>query len=201
MRSQLTGGTPSAPTNYDEMTDETLFPNRRSIRLKGYDYRQPGAYFITIHVAGDACLLGEVTNGRIHLNGFGRIVEEEWLRSADIRREIELELYAIMPNHFHAVVWIHDVGAAGVPPVRCDKDNRPLLLGKSLGALVGGFKRATTKRINEIRQTPGAPLWQRNYYERIVRSDNELRTIPQYILDNPLRWQLNRDSHDTMDWE
>lgn len=177
------------------------FPNRHSIRLKGYDYRRAGAYFVTIHITRDACLLGEVTDSIMHLNNLGQMIEEEWLRSAEIREEIELDLYAVMPNHFHAIVWIHDVGAAGVPPVEFDNSNHPVLHGKSLGALIGGFKRATTKRINEIRQTPGAQLWQRNYYERIVRSDNELRAIQQYILDNPLKWQLNRDNHDMMDWE
>ena len=83
--------------------------HRRSIRLKGYDYSRPGAYYVTICVHNRKCLFGNITNGKMHLNEYGKIVQTEWLKSSEIRDEIELDAYQIMPNHFHCIVIIKDV--------------------------------------------------------------------------------------------
>ncbi len=191
---------------------------RRSIRLRDYDYSRAGMYFVTICVHERECLLGKVVGddaireratGRspLRLNDFGRIVEEEWVRSAEIRAEIELDAFVVMPNHVHGIVCIRDVrgdcaagigvaeelanniGAAGrLPPHRGGSMKR------SLGALIAGFKVAAAKRINVLRGTPGRPVWQRNYYERIVRNEAELAAFRQYISDNPLEWDLDADN-------
>jgi len=167
-------------------------PRRRSLRLKGYDYSRPGAYFVTICTHDRVCLFGEVVEGEMVPNIFGRIVQEEWFRSAGIRQEIELrpDEFVVMPNHLHGIVWIipagvsmTPVGAHGRAPLR----RAP----RSLGAFVAGFKSTATRRINARRGTPGTVVWQRNYYEHIIRDERSLDRIREYIAANPLQWDLD----------
>jgi REP element-mobilizing transposase RayT len=163
--------------------------HRRSIRLKDYDYSQAGGYFVTICAYDRECLFGEIVNGEMRSNEFGQIVTDEWLRSAEIRAEIELGEYVIMPNHFHAIVLITN----DVPDRRGDRRVAPTVApvgpqSKSLGALMAGYKSAVTKRINAIRQSPGASVWQRNYYEHIIRNEADYRRIAEYVAENPRRW-------------
>jgi putative transposase len=163
--------------------------HRHSIRLKGYDYSQAGAYFVTIVAWQRECLFGEVVNGEMQLNELGKIVRDEWEKSAEIRLEVELGAYVVMPNHFHGIVIIKymgatNVGATGRSPLP-PRGPAP----KSLGALLAGFKSSVTKRINVLRNTPGIPVWQRNYYERIIRNELEMEKIWAYIESNPARWE------------
>ncbi len=170
--------------------------NRRSIRLKNYDYSQPGAYFITIVTHNRQCLFGEIVNGEIRLNEYGEIVRDEWFCSVHIRNEIELfeNEFIVMPNHIHGVVWIVDnVGATGRSPLQQQLEQPHGPLKKSLSSFVAGFKSTVTKQINQIRQTPGIPVWQRNYYEHIIRNDNELNKIREYIINNPLTWETDEN--------
>ncbi|MBA2224698.1 transposase [Thermogemmata fonticola] len=184
--------------------------HRRSIRLKGYDYTQPGAYFVTLCTHERAHLFGRVVDGKMVLNDFGEIVREEWFRSADIRAEIELhpDEFVVMPNHVHGIVWIVDnavatgpnVGATGRSPLHEYPPRGPAK--RSLSSFIAGFKSAVTTRINQMRGTPGTPVWQRNYYEHIIRdnvgvtSRSPLQAIRRYIRDNPLRWYLDRYNPD-----
>ena len=163
---------------------------RRSIRLREYDYRQAGVYFITVVTHGREMLFGEIAGGGTRLNEFGRIVEDEWQKSSVIRREIELDVFVVMPNHIHGIVNIinPDVGATGRSPLRSGPPAR------SLGAFVAGFKSAVTKRLNNLRHTPGVPVWQRNYYEHVIRGDRELLRVREYILNNPLDWEHDREN-------
>ncbi|WP_330204481.1 transposase [Cyanobacterium sp. DS4] len=175
---------------------------RQSIRLKGYDYSQSGFYFITICCYERQCLFGEIINHQIILNNFGELVKEEWLKSAEIRREIELDEFVIMPNHFHGIVIIdqqinknienhQNVGANGRSPLQTiqSSQQRISMKPKSLSSLISSFKSATTKRINIIRNTPKNPVWQRNYYEHIIRNDQSLEKIREYIQNNSLSWE------------
>ena len=166
------------------MTHDLKKHHRRSIRLKDYDYSQSGAYFITICTYNKECLFGEIVDSQTHLNKFGWVISEEWLRSIKLRQEIELDEFVIMPNHIHGIVIIieSNVGATGRSPLL--KGPKP----KSIGAFVAGFKSAVTKRINSIRGTPGMPVWQRNYYEHIIRSEKDLQNITDYIEANPSLW-------------
>jgi REP element-mobilizing transposase RayT len=147
---------------------------------------------------------GEIINGKMHLNSVGRIVSNEWVNTAAIRKEVVLDEYIVMPDHFHGILVITDrtwpitptaipdrrgdLLVAPVPPVARSTvaPNGPP--PGSVGAIIAGFKSAATKRINESRGTPGAPVWQRNYYEHIIRDDNALHQIRQYIINNPMRW-------------
>lgn len=171
--------------------------HRHSIRLRGYDYTQPGAYFVTICAHQREPLFGEVVDGEMRLNEFGEIVREEWFRTAEIRPNVELfdDEFVVMPNHIHGIIWIVDdtVGATRrvAPTTRRVAPTRGPVPG-SIGAIIGQFKSIVTKHINALRGTPGTPIWQRNYWEHIIRNEHALNAIRQYICDNPARWSLDR---------
>ena len=169
---------------------------RRSIRLHRYDYTFPGAYFVTVVSQDRQCLFGEVVGGVVQLSVLGTIVREEWFRSPLVRPYLQLETdeLVVMPNHIHGIIRImaDDVGAQR----RCAPTthaSQPRVIARSLGAIVRAFKSSTTRRINRLRSEPGSPLWQRNYFEHIIRNEEELARIRQYIIDNPLQWQLDRE--------
>jgi len=176
---------------------------RRSIRLKGYNYSQAGAYFITICTQERECLFGQVIEGVMQLNEYGWIVHDEWVRTADVRPNVELDLFVVMPNHLHIIVVIHSHdcgrGVLQYAPTSCagtteNQTSRLRSPSQTIGAIVRGFKSASTKRINELRKTPGAAVWQRNYFEHIIRDEESLHHIRQYIVENPLRWHLDREN-------
>jgi len=171
--------------------------HRRSIRLKGYDYSQAGAYFVTIVAYQRECLFGEVGDGEIVLNDYGLIVQKEWERSEEIRNEVELGIYVVMPNHLHGIVILKNdtvVGATGRSPLQQPRGPEP----KSLGALMAGFKSSVTKQINIIRDTPGHPVWQRNYYESIIRNEREMDRLHRYIEFNPSQWMDDNENPDNL---
>ena len=178
--------------------------HRRSIRLPGYDYTSPGAYFVTVCTHKGELLFGEVVEEHVALNEYGQIAHEEWLASEQIRHEIEMDAFAIMPNHLHGIVWIREtddepeVGAQGVGAHEKAHSRAPLRRApRSLGSFIAGYKSAVTARINRMRGIPGTPVWQRNYWEHIIRDDVSLNEIRAYIQDNPARWaedQLHPDA-------
>ena len=161
--------------------------HRRSLRLKGYDYSHEGAYFITICTKNRECLLGEIKNGKVILNEFGEIARNEWMKSPIIRKEIKLDEFIIMPNHIHGIVIIDHgtsiVGANGRSPLR-DFRMEP----KSISSFVAGYKSSVTKQIHILRKWPNISVWQRNYYEHIIRNETELNILREYITNNPLKW-------------
>lgn len=172
--------------------------HRRSIRLQGYDYTQTGAYFVTICTHNRECLFGKIIDGNINLNDWGNVVVHEWLKTAEIRDKIEMDAWVVMPNHFHGILVID--GCCRGTARRAPTDNRaPTTTVERYGQPVSGsvptvirsFKSAVTKRINEIRQTPGTKLWQRNYWEHIIRNDEEMEHIRNYIINNPIKWELD----------
>lgn len=162
---------------------------RRSIRLREFDYGQAGAYFVTLCVRDRRCLFGSVKDGEISLSDDGRIVLEEWNRTAEIRSEVRLDETVVMPNHLHGIVVIDGPAASnGLPPVGAHGRAPLRRAPRSLGSFVAGFKAAVTRRINERRGTPGVPVWQRNYFEHVIRNEVSLGRIRQYIAENPIRW-------------
>jgi putative transposase len=186
----------ASPRAQTDMKYDPEIHNRRSIRLRGYDYSSPSAYFITICTHQKEFLLGRVLNGQMYRNTYGEIAEEEWFRSAAIRKEIQLDAWMVMPNHVHGIVMINPVvGAHGnVGAHRHVPLQVPARRPRSLATFVGGFKGAVNRRINEMRRTPGAPVWQDNYYEHVVRNEDELARIREYIMTNPLRWMYDREN-------
>ncbi|MBI3812017.1 MAG: transposase [Nitrospirae bacterium] len=157
--------------------------HRRSIRLKGYDYSQAGAYFVTLCAQNKECLFGEIVDGKMMLKEPGLIVEDCWGWLSKQYPHVILDTWVVMPNHLHAIIMITYDGRGGsrtAPTV--------MAIRKPLGRLIGAFKTVSTKRINVMRETPAVPVWQRNYYEHILRSEEELIRTSEYILNNPARW-------------
>jgi putative transposase len=169
--------------------------HRRSIRLKGYDYTRPGAYFVTICTYQRQALFGEVIDGEMVLNACGKIVREEWLKTTQIRTNIQLhqDEFVVMPNHPHGIIWIDKtVGARRRRAPTKEGFGKPVK--GSIPTIVRAYKSAVTLRINQILNSSGAPFWQRNYYERVVRNNDELNAIRQYIRNNPQKWELDQDN-------
>jgi len=163
--------------------------HRRSIRLQGYDYSRPGTYFITICTHDQEYLFGNIIDDVMHLNDMGQVIAESWEWLADQYGHISLGEWVIMPNHLHGLIVITDDyrgGSRTAPTGKC----------KPVGQLIGAFKTVSTKRINEMRQTPGAKLWQRNFWEHIVRDESEWHRIRQYIQNNPAQWRQDQLNHD-----
>ena len=161
--------------------------HRRSIRLKEYDYTQKGAYFITIVTYRREPLFGEIVDGVMQLNESGEIARREWFKTAELRPFVELyeDEFVVMPNHAHGILWMNDdVGAER----RSAPTDMPHVTAGSLGAIVRAYKSAVTYAINAARQTRGMVVWQRNYYEHIIRNDADLNRIRNYIVNNPLKW-------------
>ena len=184
------------------MTKKPEMDQRRSLRLKGYDYAQPGAYFITICTHQHQCLFGEIAGAefapaQMRLNKLGEIVREKWFRTAALRANIQLfdDEFVIMPNHVHGIIWITDTDNVGAycntPPRDAELFQSP---SKTIGAIIRGFKSAVTKRINIHRGTPYRPVWQRNYYERIIRDEKEYDQIAAYIISNPDNWEMDQEN-------
>ncbi|MBW7996547.1 MAG: transposase [Candidatus Glassbacteria bacterium] len=170
--------------------------DRRSIRLKDYDYASPGAYFVTVCTHVRKRVFGEIVDGRMSLNEFGLIVVEEWKKTPAIREEVGIDTFAVMPNHLHGIVIIEELvegaNCRGVRP-----DARITVTGpapKSLGSLINGFKAAVTRQVNFLRHTPGAPLWQRGFYEHVIRDNDSINLIREYIINNPARWSIDREN-------
>jgi REP element-mobilizing transposase RayT len=178
--------------------------HRHSIRLKGYDYSQNGAYFVTICTHDHSCLFGEVVEQEPHtsmmrLNDNGRIVDEEWLQTAILRPYVELDMYVVMPNHFHGIIVILDepdgarhAWARHALPLRSAERAFGRPPPRSLSSVIGGFKSAVARRVNLLRSTPGAPIWQRNYHEHVIRNLADLQRLREYVDANPARWLDDR---------
>jgi REP element-mobilizing transposase RayT len=164
--------------------------HRRSIRLRDYEYSSSGAYFVTICAFQRECLFGEMADGEIRLNEVGHLVDDSWRQILDHFSGVDIDRYVIMPNHFHGIVTT--VGAGFPRPdsrnVAHQGGETPPQRQATLGQIVGYFKYQSTKTINQTRDNPGLPVWQRNYYERVIRNERELAAIRQYIVDNPGKW-------------
>lgn len=170
--------------------------HRRSIRLADYDYAQSGAYFVTLNAWDHNPIFGVVLDGIVRLSPIGEIVRYHWLRLPDLF-PVDLDAWVIMPDHMHGIILLHGKGEASggssfpettsAPP-----DASPLrprgTNPNSLGGIIQNFKSITTRRINQQGGVSGGRVWQRNYYEHIVRDDEGLDRIRRYIDGNPYRW-------------
>ncbi|MHB8991420.1 MAG: transposase [Chloroflexota bacterium] len=169
------------------------FPLRRSLRWKGYDYTQPGAYFVTICVQGHQPMFSQVVNGEVQLNEYGQVVAECWRELPRHNPDVELDEFVVMPNHLHGVVLIRAGEAIAAAAIASPlQRQRPHGTDPgSLGAIIQSFKSVSTRKLNELRGIRGAPVWQRDYYDHVIRNDASLHEIREYIASNPLRWELD----------
>jgi len=176
--------------------------HRKSIRLKGYDYTSEGIYFVTVCTYNKECILGNISNGKMLLNKFGEIVYLCWKNIPTHFPNTRLNVFFVMPNHIHGIIHITRRGTACCAPTKAPAKeyhnskanvfNRPVK--NSLPVIIRSFKSAATKQINLLRNTPGITIWQRNYYERIVRDEKDLNQIKEYIINNPLKWELDEEN-------
>lgn len=166
--------------------------HRRSIRLKGYDYAQAGLYFITICCENRICRFGSVGNGEMILNEFGKIARDEWLKTPTLRPNTALHEFVIMPNHIHGIIQIRR-GECNSPLIRGECNSPLRSPSQTVGAIVRGYKSAVTKQLRVLGLTE--KLWQRNYWEHIIRNENEYKRIGQYIINNPQKWENDKLNH------
>lgn len=208
------------------MSTNSILPNRRSIRLKNYDYSQKGSYFITIVTQNRKHLFGKIEDGKMILSSVGKIVEDEWMNTIQLRPNVYLGEFIIMPDHMHMIVTI-------ITQIE-KKDNEewihsnPKSPSHTIGAIIRGFKGASTKKINlflnsrtgellfapssespsalrmgEWQFAPAAPaapsapfapnkIFQRNYFEHIIRNQRDYHRIEKYIIDNPRNWKKKK---------
>lgn len=191
---------------------KTYHTHHQSRRLAGWDYTQAAACFVTVCTRDRECRFGAVESGRMFLNAYGRIAAAEWGRSKTLRDEVHLDTFVVVPNHVHGIVVIappdapanlrrHGLGSAGnsrgSDMARHVATSSKRRFGNpetgSLGTIVGAYKSAVIRRINRMRGTSGAPVWQRGYYDHILRDEREWRRVRRYIRQNPARWHA--DTH------
>lgn len=191
--------------------------HRQSIRLKGYDYSQNGWYYVTICTQNRKCLFGEIIENQMQLHEAGKLTQNFWSKIPEHFHEVVVDEFIVMPNHVHGIIVIEKDGderrgevssstknlssnGAETAPSFGQRDVSNLgertspLRVITLGKIVAYYKYQTTKRINEIYKNPAKKLWQRNYYERIIRNEKELNSIREYIVNNPLQWSMDEEN-------
>lgn len=179
-----------------------------SARLSDWDYSLPGYYFVTLCTHNRKCLFGEIIDSEMLLNGNGRIVHDEWHITGNKYNHIRLDEFMVMPNHIHGIIQIvyrdhkrycRDVarnvstGSGETPTIHPKNEKMAAIspISGSLPVIMRSFKSAITKRINETRSTPGAPVWQPRFHDHVIRNEQELFRIRQYIVNNPLKWKID----------
>ncbi len=186
--------------------------HRRSIRLQGYDYSQPGIYFITLCTQNHECLFGEILNGEMRLNEFGKMTQQCWLEIPHHFPHVKLDEFVIMPDHIHGIIILNDiVGAKNFSPQPSNNFSpqpsnnfspQPMPTpqqnitpfrspSKTIGSIIRGFKIGVTKGFRQNMDI--YVVWQRNYYEHIIRNKVELNRMRQYIIDNPKKWKTDEN--------
>ena len=150
----------------------------------------------------------------MQINQIGQIVMQEWLKSSEIRQEIELDEWVLMPNHLHGIVWIKNQAEDQKKGLHSEglhsqglhsqglRIEKICLKSRSLGSFINGFKCSVTRCINRIRNNSDIPFWQRNYYESVIRDEQHLSNIRQYIYDNPQNWEHDAENpHNNCEWQ
>ena len=158
---------------------------RKLNRLKNYDYSSVGYYFVTVCTHGKINWFGKIKNGEMMLNECGTVVENCWLDLSNHYGNFKLDYFVIMPNHFHGIFFIDNTVGDGLKP-------SPTKYG--LSEIVRGFKTFSSKKINQIMQPRNHFRWQRSFYDHIIRNECDLNRIRQYIIDNPLQWEMDEEN-------
>jgi len=164
---------------------------RRSLRLPAFEYSQPGFYFVTICCYRKRQLFGKFENHGLTLSEFGKISSNAWSQIPDHFDHVKLDALTVMPNHLHGILHFEGRGTACRAPTE-ESFGRPV--ASSLPTVIRSYKSAVTRKINLIRSTHASPVWQRNYYEHIIRSEESLNQYRRYIDENPLRWSLDLEN-------
>ncbi len=191
------------------MQNRNINPQRQSIRLQEYDYAQPGAYFVTVVSNQRKNIFGEIVNGEMQLNQLGKIIKNTWNEIPLHFRNTSCEIFVIMPNHIHGIINIIEDGPVGAthesplpfsPIPKSPKPEPPhkstTLKPGTLGAIVGLFKSTTSKRIHQSGLMNDQKIWQRNYYEHVIRDEDDYHQIADYIKTNAINWEYDHENPD-----
>jgi REP element-mobilizing transposase RayT len=171
------------------MVEEDPVNRRKRIRLRYYDYRRTGLYFVTICTYDRRSTLGMIRDGRVTLSPLGKLTETRWRSIPEHSPHVELDLHVVMPNHVHAVIVID----SKADPSESKRNPGELRAG-SLGAVVGPFKAAVTRAARAEEIVGSDPVWQRGFWEHIVRGPEALKRIQRYIVENPSRWPYDSEN-------
>jgi len=174
---------------------------RRAVRLRGYNYSHAGAYFVTICTKNRECLFGRIVDEEMRLTMGGRIADKCWRNIPSHYPHVILDEFVIMPNHVHGVIFTgdEDVGVQNLEPLQMDgpRENKfQQIIPKSIGATVRGFKIGVTKWCRQ--NTDIHTVWQRNYFDRIIRDKDKLNRIREYIIYNPAKWAEDKENPDKL---
>jgi REP element-mobilizing transposase RayT len=159
--------------------------HHRSLRIPGYDYSTPGAYFVTICTHQRELRLGEIDNNVVRLNSTGHLVLEVWQSLSSRYPDTDFDPFIVMPNHLHAIIGIK---------TSADIGSRPTTTRQDLTSIIRTFKSLSTVLVNKTLGTPGWPLWQRGYYEHVIRNEDEFTAIGQYIIHNAAKWDTDQEN-------
>lgn len=178
---------------------DTKSQHRRSLRLKNYNYFQPGAHFITICTYNRVCTFGGIVNGEMILNGYGNIAQQCWLEIPKHFPDVEFDEFVIIPNHIHGIIFNTDknvqtyndtlVGTKNFSTLHDSHQIKFRSPSQTIGSIVCGFKIGVTKWFRQ--NTNIYTVWQRNCYEHIIRNETELNKVCEYLINNPLKWELD----------
>jgi len=178
------------------MAENSDPPHRASVRLKGFDYTQSASYFVTIVTHLRKNLFGSINSAAMELSPLGNLSNDCWLEIPRHFPCVELPKYSVMPNHIHGIIVIHNGSRHGIPlppaDPRAEWFGRPM--PGSLATIVRSFKSAVSKRAREIFQGPSLIVWQRGYFEHVIRNENDFQKTVKYILENPRRWEFDSEN-------
>lgn len=160
-----------------------MLPNRKPNRLKTFDYSQTGYYFVTICTQDRVCCFGDIINGEMILNKVGMVVEQQWLWLKQNFPYVKLDVFQIMPNHFHGILIIEPVG---------NGLDRSLQKQLPLSNIIGAFKTTSSKLIHQSEFLNFS--WQKSFYDHVIRKDKSLDKIREYIKNNPKQWELDEEN-------
>lgn len=167
--------------------------HRRSIRLRGYDYSSSGAYFLTVSIKNKECLFGEIVDGTMRLSQAGELIHQVWDTLPNRHADIDLDAFVIMPNHVHGIIVLTDTSIVGarlaLPEGEGAASGAP-----TLGDVIRTFKSISAIRVNRLLTRTGQPLWQRSYYEHIIRNEISLNRVREYIAMNPQNWMTDQEN-------
>ncbi len=171
--------------------------HRRSVRLRGFDYSQPGIYFVTICAFERECIFGKVEDERVRLSWLGELVRACWIEIPSHFPMAELDAFVVMPNHVHGII-ILTVGARYIVPLRerTETEGFGSPVERSIPTIVRTFKAAVSRKSKPELGMDGAKIWQRGYYERVLRGGKEYTDASRYIRENPMRWEFDKDNPD-----
>lgn len=170
-----------------------LHQYRKNIRLQDYDYSSAGYYFVTIVSYKRKHIFGEVVDGEMNLSQAGKIVEQTWQDIPKHFPNTNCNVFILMPNHIHGIINIikdEIVGARHASPLQRINGVKP----QSVGTIIGSFKSSVTKKLHQTKTITQAKIWQRNYYEHIIRDEQDYQKIFEYIENNPANWLVDEEN-------